>query len=26
VGDFNAQEPRPAALQKMLQIPAAAPR
>jgi hypothetical protein len=26
VGDFNAQEPRPAALQKMLQLPAAAPR
>ena len=25
VGDFNAQEPRPAALQKMLQLPAAAP-
>lgn len=25
VGDFNAQEPRPAALQKMLQVPAAAP-
>ena len=25
VGDFNAQEPRPAALQKMLQLPAAPP-
>ncbi|MFM8413985.1 MAG: hypothetical protein ACKOCX_04595 [Planctomycetota bacterium] len=25
VGDFNAQEPRPATLQKMLQLPAAAP-
>jgi hypothetical protein len=26
VGDFNAQEPRPGALQKMLQLPAAPPR
>jgi hypothetical protein len=26
VGDFNAQEPRPAALQKLLQLPAAPPR
>lgn len=25
VGDFNAQEPKPAALQKMLQLPAAVP-
>lgn len=25
VGDFNAQEPRPSAIQKMLQIPAAPP-
>lgn len=25
VGDFNAQEPRPATLQKMLQLPAAVP-
>lgn len=26
VGDFNAQDPRPAAIQKMLQLPATQPR
>lgn len=26
VGDFNAQEPRPAAIQRMLQVPAPQPR